>query len=201
MPRTATLKSRTRTILPSIYENMNKLIIKKTNFTTRTDEPGNNELNKILDQHNDTIKKLMILDDKLNESNVESATVRGRKIFNKYKEYKDIQELFYKLSKLQKNYLDNTNLNKIIAYLRELIYKCQTGDILPLDITAHTQYGNLSEKLLKTINKTSRGKHSIGGRGTNRAIARGRPINRSSTIKKKPPAKKNRFIIHNRHKY
>ena len=118
-------------------------------FSELIREDGDRELNEILVKYNFTLNKLMKLDDAMNDANVKLSNSRGRSLFNKYREYKDLREMHLELVKLRKKRKNNKKVIMLLEYLDNFLQKSQTGDVLSQKITTYTEHGNLIEKIIK----------------------------------------------------
>lgn len=74
----------------------------QSKFSKLIKEDGDDELNKILMKYNFSLNKVMKLDDAMNDANVKLSNTRGKSLFNKYREYKDLREMHLELVKLKK---------------------------------------------------------------------------------------------------
>lgn len=121
----------------------------RSKFSELIREDGDSELNEILVKYNFTLNKLMKLDDAMNDANVKLSNSRGRSLFNKYREYKDLREMHLELVKLRKKRKNNKKVIMLLEYLDNFLQKSQTGDVLSQKITTYTEDGNLIEKIIK----------------------------------------------------
>jgi len=121
----------------------------RSKFSELIREDGDRELNEILVKYNFTLNKLMKLDDAMNDANVKLSNSRGRSLFNKYREYKDLREMHLELVKLRKKRKNNKKVIMLLEYLDNFLQKSQTGDVLSQKITTYTEHGNLIEKIIK----------------------------------------------------
>tara|TARA_Y100000768_G_C23470232_1_gene447792 strand:- start:43 stop:501 length:459 start_codon:yes stop_codon:yes gene_type:complete len=126
-----------------------KLNKSRSKFSELIREDGDRELNEILVKYNFTLNKLMKLDDAMNDANVKLSNSRGRSLFNKYREYKDLREMHLELVKLRKKRKNNKKVIMLLEYLDNFLQKSQTGDVLSQKITTYTEHGNLIEKIIK----------------------------------------------------
>lgn len=120
----------------------------ESKFSKLIKEDGDDELNKILMKYNFTLNKVMKVDDAMNNVNVKLSNTRGERLFNKYREYKDLRGMYLELVKLKKR-KKNKKVNMLVEYLENFLQKSQTGDVLSQKITTYTEHGNLVEKILK----------------------------------------------------
>ena len=120
----------------------------QSKFSKLIIEDGDDELNKILMKYNFSLNKVMKLDDAMNDANVKLSNTRGKSLFNKYREYKDLRGMHLELVKLKKR-KKNKKVNMLLEYLEDFLQKSQTGDVLSQKITTYTEHGNLVEKILK----------------------------------------------------
>ena len=110
--------------------------------------------NDIYNKYREIIEKL----DKLNASlkrahagsdeDVPLSNELAITILLTYYNYKQFYSLIVDLKKLRRNYKNNSIINKNIKYYNDLLYELQTGDIVQLEFTTNTPYGNLIYKLL-----------------------------------------------------
>ena len=56
-------------------------------------EDGDDELNKISMKYNFTLNQVRLLDDAMNDANVKLSNTRGERLFNRFREYKDLRRL------------------------------------------------------------------------------------------------------------
>ena len=91
----------------------------RSKFSELIREDGDSELNEILVKYNFTLNKLMKLDDAMNDANVKLSNSRGRSLFNKYREYKDLREMHLELVKLRKKRKNN---KRKISYKSNAIF-------------------------------------------------------------------------------
>ncbi len=126
---------------------------KTTEFTSYNKEPGDNELNKIITKYHFTINKINKLNNSMDNLDVEKSTRKAKNLFNNYTEYRNLQNLYSELLELKKSLIksdkSNVKLDMLINYIETFLQMSQTGDIIPLNITTNTKYGNLVEKILE----------------------------------------------------
>ena len=130
----------------------------ESKFSELIIEDGDKELEVFLKKYNFTLNKVMKLDDAMNNANVNLSNTRGKSLFNNHKEYINLKEMYKELLKLKlklkKEKKKNIKVDMYLNYLKQFLYKSQTGDVLSQRITTYTKYGNLVDKIFKQ----SRGK-------------------------------------------
>ena len=119
---------------------------------------GDDKLNDILEKYQSTLNKVSQLDRAMDNNNVQLSNALGIILFNNYREYKKLRRMHYKLVKLKRTRNENENekVNILLGDLENFLYKCQTGDVLSLEIAANTDFGNLVTKIL--IQNRAKGK-------------------------------------------
>lgn len=108
-----------------------------------------NNYNELIDEYSDIIKKIEILDKFMRDENVEMSTKLAIELFNRNYNYQRLKKFFFILKILYKKNPNSNELEKLYIKVENFIFNCQTGDVIPLNITTNTNYGNLIQKILE----------------------------------------------------